>query len=168
MENDVWKEVLDVISKRISKSTFETWFKPSKLKIEQTSWLIITSNKFAKDWLERRYVPLVKDAIYEVTKEMPEVVFIAGEEDMVLPYSDRKIDHILAQINNLSRIEKENLFDVLKKDFLLSQDETEFQLDSKPRFDQTNDLNKGYDLDRIDRLEFEVEQIKNQLFKLNN
>ncbi|WP_106494647.1 DnaA N-terminal domain-containing protein [Lentibacillus sp. Marseille-P4043] len=168
MENDVWKEVLDVISDRISKPTFETWFKPSKLKIEQTSWLIITSNEFAKDWLEMRYISLVKDAIYEVTKKMPEVVFTAEEEDMALSYSDRKIDHILAQINNLSLIEKENLFDVLKKYFLLSHDEAEFHLGRESQFERNNQLNIGYELDRIDRLESEVEQIKNQLLRLNN
>lgn len=56
-ENDLWKDVLDFISERLNRPSYETWFKSTKLKKEENTWIIIIPNEFAREWMERRYLP---------------------------------------------------------------------------------------------------------------
>ncbi|MEN1969223.1 DnaA/Hda family protein [Lentibacillus sp. N15] len=115
MSNDTWQEILTLIKSQVSIPSFQTWIKPVKAEQEGTTWNIIASNEFSRDWLESKYLSLFKDAIREVTKESPEVVFITEEKKETHPQTDLKLDYIVTQINRLSRAEKNQLFQILKK-----------------------------------------------------
>lgn len=145
-----WDNVLDYISERISKPSFDTWFKPCKLKREGGKWFIISPNEFGRDWMESNYLSLVKDAIYEVTGEVSKVESTVEEKSMLVSDSDRKIANILDDIKALGLNEQERLFDLLK------ENNTPF---SQPvKLEGTT---------RVDQLEIEVEKIKNQLAEIN-
>jgi chromosomal replication initiation ATPase DnaA len=151
VEQNIWNDVLDYIDRRVSKSTFDTWFKPCTIKKEGTKWYIISPNHFGRDWLETQYLSLVRNAIYEITKEMPEVVFTVETKNRVVSNSNHKIATILDDINELSLTEQEKLFG------LLSESSNPFSQRARP--DEAT---------RVNKLEIEVEKIKSQIVELNN
>jgi chromosomal replication initiator protein len=55
-----WSKTLEGISSEVSKPTFETFFRGSKpLSFESETLTLGTRTEFAKEWLERRYAPLI-------------------------------------------------------------------------------------------------------------
>ncbi|MDQ0233188.1 chromosomal replication initiator protein DnaA [Metabacillus malikii] len=72
MENisELWSKALDIIEKKISKPSFETWLKSTKAhSIKGDTLTIIAPNEFARDWLESRYLHLISDTVYQLTGE---------------------------------------------------------------------------------------------------
>jgi chromosomal replication initiator protein len=65
---ELWQQVLDVIQTKLSKPSFETWFKPIKRSVvNDTSLIIYVPNKFAMEWLESRYSRLIQATVLETT-----------------------------------------------------------------------------------------------------
>jgi chromosomal replication initiator protein len=65
---ELWQQVLDVIQTKLSKPSFETWFKPIKRSVvNDTSLIIYVPNKFAMEWLESRYARLIQATVLEIT-----------------------------------------------------------------------------------------------------
>ncbi|WP_449355601.1 DnaA N-terminal domain-containing protein [Virgibacillus natechei] len=113
-ETYIWDEVLDYVSEQITKGSFETWFKPSSLKIEEDKWYIALSNEFARDWVDMNYQSLIKDAIYETTNELPELKLIVEAQPVRSFHTGEKTDKLNnrnpSQYNEsvrLDRLEKE-------------------------------------------------------------
>jgi chromosomal replication initiation ATPase DnaA len=63
---DLWSTVLNKISEKISKPSFDTWFAGTKAEIIGEMMVVKANNSFAGDWLEERY----KTLIFETTKEL--------------------------------------------------------------------------------------------------
>lgn len=60
----VWEKALENIQRRLNPLTFNTWFKDTEpVAIHEGSFVISTPNKFAKDWLESRHLPMIKTAL---------------------------------------------------------------------------------------------------------
>lgn len=74
-DNHLWNNVLDLLHDRMSTPSFETWLKPTKAKIKGNRWLLFAPNEFSRDWLESRYLFEIKEAIYSITKEAPDVAW---------------------------------------------------------------------------------------------
>jgi chromosomal replication initiator protein len=75
--NDLWTQTLDVIQKKVSKPSFDTWLRATAahaLKGDQL--VIIAPNEFARDWLEQRYLDLISEAIYDLTGSELTIKFI--------------------------------------------------------------------------------------------
>jgi chromosomal replication initiator protein len=65
---EIWQQVLSVIQTKLSKPSFETWFKPIKTSVITDSSLVIYApNKFAMEWLESRYARLIQATVQETT-----------------------------------------------------------------------------------------------------
>ena len=65
---EVWQATLDEIEKKISKPSFETWLKTTKpVSLQDNTFIISVPNDFTKDWLQGRYVELIRDNLKEVT-----------------------------------------------------------------------------------------------------
>lgn len=64
------KLILSVIHKyvenKVSKPSFDTWFKDIFVKFEKTILTIFAPNDFAKDWLENQYHGLIKESLSQV------------------------------------------------------------------------------------------------------
>lgn len=114
-ETYIWNDVLEQIGKRLSKPSFDTWLKPTKLKIDGDTWYIILPNVFARDWIEENYQSLIKDTIYERTNEQPEVTLIVEEKSMWASPSDDKINHGDSNVRNDKAIESDRV-DQLEKE----------------------------------------------------
>ncbi|SDI23980.1 chromosomal replication initiator protein DnaA [Alteribacillus persepolensis] len=84
MENikDLWDQTLDVIRKKVSKPSFETWLKSTKATELHEDTIIITApNEFARDWLENRYSSLISDTLQDITGADLNVKFIIPETE---------------------------------------------------------------------------------------
>ncbi|UTR16584.1 chromosomal replication initiator protein DnaA [Salipaludibacillus sp. LMS25] len=86
MENltDLWEQALTKIEDKVSKPSFDTWFKFTKAdSIDQSSNTItvIAPNEFARDWLENRYFGIITETLQELTGAELEARFILPKED---------------------------------------------------------------------------------------
>ncbi|MDE5055325.1 DnaA N-terminal domain-containing protein [Niallia taxi] len=62
------------VSKRISKPSFDTWFKGISLKVSDGNCSIVAPNEFCKDWLENKYANLISNAISEYDESIDVIV----------------------------------------------------------------------------------------------
>jgi chromosomal replication initiator protein len=79
--HDLWQQVLSAIQTKISKPSFDTWFKSTKIIHSDDSQLtILAPNEFARDWLEGKYSQLIKNTLIELFGEAREVKFVIEPE----------------------------------------------------------------------------------------
>lgn len=70
----IWEETLKTIKSKISKPSFDTWLKSTEaVSMENNQIIVQAPNEFSRDWLESRYVELIKDALFQVTQTEYEV-----------------------------------------------------------------------------------------------
>ncbi|MCM3441409.1 DnaA N-terminal domain-containing protein [Metabacillus halosaccharovorans] len=62
----VWESVKNNIKDKISKPSFETWFKSTYCIREENTYHIYSANEFQKDWLQTRYHQLIKENIENI------------------------------------------------------------------------------------------------------
>lgn len=64
-----WSLVLDYLSKKLRKPSFETWIKPSKLiDIDNGFAVLAVKNEFTRNFISQSFVDLIKEAFKEVFK----------------------------------------------------------------------------------------------------
>lgn len=82
---ELWNHVLSQVSQEVSKPSFDTWIKPTKLLSynESSSTVMITvPNAFARGWLENHYSPLIKGGLTQLTdKELLIEFVVHGEQE---------------------------------------------------------------------------------------
>ena len=86
----LWDNVLSQVEQKISKPSFETWLKSTKLLSYKGSNVTIAApNSFARDWLENHYVHLITGILTELTGEDLLIKFVVqkdqGADDFDLP-----------------------------------------------------------------------------------
>jgi hypothetical protein len=92
-EHEHWFMILNHISKKLSKPSFDTWFTKTIIILnqEQSNVKVICSNNFSRDWIQERYRELVISAINEI--------FYNGDLTEIFTYEclllDEYIDHHL-------------------------------------------------------------------------
>lgn len=91
----LWTEVLSKIEERISRPSFETWLKSTKLiSYEKEDVTIAAPNTFAKEWLESNYVHLITGFLSELTGEDRFIHFVVPEDleetDFIVPKPAKK------------------------------------------------------------------------------
>lgn len=65
---ELWDEILKQISERLSKPSFDTWFKETKAhKLVNNTLHIIAPNDFVLDWLVKNYTKLIEDILLDFT-----------------------------------------------------------------------------------------------------
>ncbi|QKS69595.1 chromosomal replication initiator protein DnaA [Paenalkalicoccus suaedae] len=82
--NDLWEQALLKIEEKVSKPSYDTWFKFTKAdSIDQSSNTItvIAPNEFARDWLENRYFNIITDTLQELTGAELEAKFILPRDE---------------------------------------------------------------------------------------
>lgn len=135
-EVELWAAVLSSLEKQISRPSFETWLKGTEAFREGNKWIITTKNEFAKDWLKERYGSMIKETIYSITNEYPELSFTNGRTVDDETYPINKVDNIWLQIKFLNFTEKKRLFELLQNDldFETSSTDTGYVSTINPNF----------------------------------
>lgn len=65
---EIWAKALEVLETELELISYNTWIKPTKpLKIDGRDIILKAENQFSKDFLEGRYLPLIKNAIIQVS-----------------------------------------------------------------------------------------------------
>lgn len=78
---DLWNNVLAQAEQKISKPSFETWLKSTKLLSHQNSTVTIAApNSFARDWLENYYVHLITGILTELTGQDLLIKFVVQQD----------------------------------------------------------------------------------------
>ena len=93
----IWTQSLDLIKNRLPALAFNTWFKNTEpVAIHEGSFVVSTPNRYAKEWIESRHVPMIKTALYEVMgKDMG--VKITVRKESAAPPAPREADGAPAQ-----------------------------------------------------------------------
>lgn len=79
--DELWRKVLSKIEQKISRPSFETWLKSTKLmSYGDEEVTIAVPNSFAKDWLENNYVHLVTGILSELTGEDRIIHFVVPSD----------------------------------------------------------------------------------------
>jgi len=78
---EFWARCLLSIEKKINRQTFETWFRPTKLKyLDEANAQIEVPSSFFADWLEEHYIELIRSTIHDQTSYSPEISFHIAED----------------------------------------------------------------------------------------
>ncbi len=78
--SEIWQQVLSVIQTKLSKPSFDTWFKSTKAVFQNDDVIVVTApNVFTAEWLESRYTKLVSTTVEEYLGRPIEVKFAVEE-----------------------------------------------------------------------------------------
>lgn len=79
--NSQWEQVLELLQNKVSKPSYDTWFKSTKATLfSETLVRIKAPNEFAREWLETRYSKIISSAVFELFNRNVEIKFIVEEE----------------------------------------------------------------------------------------
>ncbi|MBB6731703.1 chromosomal replication initiator protein DnaA [Cohnella zeiphila] len=78
--SEIWQQVLSVIQTKLSKPSYDTWFKATKASFLNEETVVVTApTTFAAEWLESRYTKLVSSALSDYLGRTVEVKFAIEE-----------------------------------------------------------------------------------------
>lgn len=75
---EIWKDTLELLQKRMSRSSFETWIKGltvQRFDAKKKTITINAENEFTRQWLETRLKQVLEDAMEEATGDRYAVSF---------------------------------------------------------------------------------------------
>jgi chromosomal replication initiator protein len=79
---EVWEEALAVIRGRISRQSFEAWFRPLTLgAVDENRVQILLPNRFFKEWFEEHYLGLLRSALEDLLFDKVEIRLVLSEKD---------------------------------------------------------------------------------------
>lgn len=89
----VWQETLNIVRQELNVPTFKSFFEPTlPVAIHENTLIVSAPNAFTKDWLESRYINLIKAAVSKVVSRSLEIEFIiAGMEEPSMKPQDAPI-----------------------------------------------------------------------------
>lgn len=63
----LWNQILERLQVQLSRPSFETWIKTARAEQLENNCLIVSApNPFARNWLQKYYVKIIADAVYEI------------------------------------------------------------------------------------------------------
>lgn len=78
--HEMWQQVLSIIQTKLSKPSFDTWFKATKASFLSDDMVVISApTTFAAEWLEGRYTKLVRTTLYEYLGRDVDIRFVVEE-----------------------------------------------------------------------------------------
>lgn len=93
----LWSRVLEFLSGRLSKPSFETWLKSTTARYTEDQMLLVMADtEFGRDWLEARYESLIEEAVYSVTGGDIRISYgvkTGGDRKRVLPLETVNLPH---------------------------------------------------------------------------
>ncbi|GGN95245.1 chromosomal replication initiator protein DnaA [Saccharibacillus kuerlensis] len=76
----LWQQILSIIQTKLSKPSFDTWFKATQaIQLTQRALTVSAPTTFAVEWLESRYTKLVAQVAFDVLGRSVTVKFVIEE-----------------------------------------------------------------------------------------
>ena len=86
--SELWQQVMSIIQSKLSKPSFDTWFKSTKATFVGEDVIVVTApNAFTAEWLSSRYTKLVSSIIEDCTGKSVTVKFAVEESQAAEPPS---------------------------------------------------------------------------------
>ena len=83
--SETWEKILEDIRPKVSRQSFETWFKPARcLSIDDEVCRLELPNKFFKEWIQQHHLKTIEESLSKVTGKSGITV------DLILPAEPRK------------------------------------------------------------------------------
>ncbi len=85
MENidDLWGKTLEIIEKKISKPSFETWLKSTKaVSLNGKTLIVEAPNEFAREWLDGNYKEILTEILYDIVGENMTLKFVTPDSNL--------------------------------------------------------------------------------------
>ncbi|MBN2981186.1 MULTISPECIES: chromosomal replication initiator protein DnaA [Cohnella] len=113
--SEIWQQVLSVIQTKLSKPSYDTWFKATKATFLDEGTVIVTApTTFAVEWLETRYTKLVVSTLSEYLGTPVEVRFAIEENrptEPPAPFLQAPVVKPAVAEENVSMLNPKYLFD---------------------------------------------------------
>ncbi|MDI6801211.1 MAG: chromosomal replication initiator protein DnaA [Thermodesulfovibrionales bacterium] len=92
---DIWEKCLLKIAEKVGDSTYELWFKPTKLiQLKDKTAIIEIPNRFFKDWIEDYYPVIISESMEGLLRYPIAIKFKTAEkEDASLKRLDSKLEN---------------------------------------------------------------------------
>ena len=82
--NKVWEMVLDMLSKHLTETAYNTWFADcTAIDLGENQLVLHTTSAVKRDIIEARYGNLIKQALYELFSCPFELKIIMGEDELI-------------------------------------------------------------------------------------
>ena len=66
--DSLWEKVLEDLKAKVSRQSFETWYKPARLlSFEGEACKLELPNKFFKEWFAEHHLPMLRESIAAIT-----------------------------------------------------------------------------------------------------
>jgi len=82
---DVWRRTLEVLERELPRPSYETWLKNTRpVALYGDTMIVAAPNEFARNWVEKRYAPLLMRVLSDVLGRTISLRFVipsSGEED---------------------------------------------------------------------------------------
>ncbi|AXI09168.1 hypothetical protein CUC15_09620 [Oceanobacillus zhaokaii] len=78
--SDIWNQVLNIISSKVSSPTYEAWFEKTKGGFLGDSLIIFSKNHFQRDWLEVQYQDLISDIVKQITGKVYKINILTEQK----------------------------------------------------------------------------------------
>lgn len=66
-QSELWNQALSIISEKLSKPAFETWFSQTSAYGNDHQLLIVSEETMKTEWLEIRYIKLIHETVSQLT-----------------------------------------------------------------------------------------------------
>jgi chromosomal replication initiator protein len=77
--SQVWQQCLEVLERQLPKSSMENWLRTTRpLAVVEDTIIVGVQGEFAKDRLESRYGPLLRQALRDLTKRNMQLKFVSN------------------------------------------------------------------------------------------
>lgn len=74
---EIWQATLDLIEKKMSKPSFETWLKTTRpVSLNEDTLVVSVPNDFTRDWLQGRYSDLIRETLQDVSNKAFHIHFV--------------------------------------------------------------------------------------------
>ncbi|MFD2672216.1 chromosomal replication initiator protein DnaA [Marinicrinis sediminis] len=81
-KQQIWQQILDIIQTKVSKPSFDTWLKSTRVVVMNETTLIVSApTVFARDWLESRYTKLIHTTVSEFLGSPLQLKIISDEDE---------------------------------------------------------------------------------------
>src|SRR5258705_12894975 len=78
MDTSIWDQILARIETKVNRHSFSTWFRPTTFMADGgRSITVRVPNALFKDWLTKHYSVVLSEALAEVRRGEPSLVFVA-------------------------------------------------------------------------------------------
>lgn len=108
VKNNIWEQAVKLLGSKLSKDEIRTWFSHTSLiKFDDNTAIIEVPNKFVSNWVKENYINDIKNAIFKITKEKPDIVFYSASENT----ATNDIEQIYENKNYFNNLDKSMTFD---------------------------------------------------------